>query len=158
MRHLSCLLFIIFLSCNSTNKNELNNLEIKTNEFITNNIKENEVLIETYDVISTSKIDSLRVNDFIEVLSDQYNNSKVKFENEEKWKSFKNYYDSIKILIDKNLENNFFGYKRTHRYRIKRQPRSINYEPPISLIVERVFFFNPKCDTLGLWYDKKIQF
>ena len=156
MKYSYITLFLLFISC----KSDINekNLDEKSMELIKKSINENEVLIDTYNEIYTSEIDTIRLNDLIEIISDDYRNTKIPFDKKESWEKWKVFCDSMKTRIESNLEYDFLGYKRTHRYRIQRQPRTRNYEPPMSFIIDRVFLFNKDLKYIFMWYDNEIKF
>jgi hypothetical protein len=138
------LTFLFLHSCKEKDILQKENLDLKTNRLIKESINSEEEMIDTYDSISTTNLDTLRFSDFklilediIEKTSDENKNNRIKFR-----------IDSIRNLID----------KKEHKYRIKRQLKFPFFGQIRFLIVERVFHFNNTCDSITYWYDNDVQF
>ena len=148
------LTFLFLHSCKEKDILQKENLDLKTNRLIKESINSEEEMIDTYDSISTTNLDTLRFSDFklilediIEKTSDENKNNRIKFR-----------IDSIRNLIDNKSKIDFFGYKKEHKYRIKRQLKFPFFGQIRFLIVERVFHFNNTCDSITYWYDNDVQF
>jgi len=148
--------FIIITGCKNKLSIEIT-LQEKSNKLVKSYINENEVLINTYDSISTSTLDTLKISDYLYSHGNSIYDSKFSWENKEEWKNQLKYLESIEDSVSNKLKENFFGYKLTHRYRIERNRRS--FSPPFSLIiiVDKIFWFDKKCDRIIDAYDDVIQ-